>query len=249
MKSCRTCGRTYYDDALNFCLDDGTQLSFFTNQDNTVGLNNALDDSPPSTEVFNSELARSLQPTLTDLPSEPNVRNERPLPRRVRMKVCMLGASAVGKTSLVSRYVSGQFSDKYLTTVGAKVDRKVVRVGEREVHISLWDIEGADNFQKIRTSFLEGASGFMLVVDGTRRQTFEVAMDIRRQLEDEFGSTPLVMLVFNKSDLSDQWEIHDSDIEYLASQGINVIKGSAKTGMGVEDAFYSLTIKMLNDWR
>ena len=68
-------------------------------------------------------------------------------------KVCMLGTYAVGKTSLVARFVKGIFSEKYLTTVGVRIDMKAVSVGEREVKIILWDIEGQDEYQKLRTTY------------------------------------------------------------------------------------------------
>jgi small GTP-binding protein len=85
-------------------------------------------------------------------------------------KICMLGSFSVGKTSLVARYVSSVFSDKYLTTVGVKIDKKTVAVDGADVTLLLWDIYGEDDFQKLRMSYLRGASGYLLVVDGTWRR-------------------------------------------------------------------------------
>ena len=86
----------------------------------------------------------------------------------IEKKICMLGASGVGKTSLVSRFVSSIFSDKYLTTVGVKVDKKVVAVDDTQVTLLLWDIYGQDEFQTVKPAYLRGASGYLLVADGTR---------------------------------------------------------------------------------
>ena len=84
----------------------------------------------------------------------------------IQKKVCMLGGTGVGKTSLVSQFVTSLFSDSYMTTIGVKVDKKVVAVEDREVTLVLWDIYGEDEFQTVRPSYLRGASGYLLVADG-----------------------------------------------------------------------------------
>src|SRR6187200_563405 len=89
----------------------------------------------------------------------------------IHKKVCMLGGFAVGKTSLVSRYVSSIFSDTYLSTVGVKIDKKQLAVDGRDVTLMLWDLYGQDDFQTVQASQLRGMSGFLLVVDGTRYGT------------------------------------------------------------------------------
>ena len=97
----------------------------------------------------------------------------------IQKKVCMLGGFAVGKTSLVARFVRSIFSEKYLTTVGVKIDKKAVMAGDREVTLVLWDINGQDEFQDVQESYLRGMSGYLLVVDGTRRATLETAAKLR----------------------------------------------------------------------
>jgi small GTP-binding protein len=159
-------------------------------------------------------------------------------------KICMLGGFAVGKTSLVSRFVSSIFSDKYLTTVGVKIDRKTVAVGERDVTLMLWDIYGQDEFQSVQQSYLRGSSGYLLVVDGTRRATLDVAAALQKTAEQLLGPVPYVV-VLNKSDLEAEWQIDDRGLWRLIDQGAPVVRTSAKTGAGVEDAFRALTRAML----
>lgn len=163
----------------------------------------------------------------------------------IQKKVCMLGASAVGKTSLVKRFVDGIYDDKYLDSLGVKIDKKVVDIGERRMVILLWDIKADDDFQKFRASYLRGASGILLVVDGTRRRTLEVAMDFHRRINEGVAPIPSVVLMFNKSDLSSQWEVRNSDIENIAAKNIPVVTGSAKTGKGVEECFLTLAAEMV----
>ncbi|MEZ5976078.1 MAG: ADP-ribosylation factor-like protein [Planctomycetota bacterium] len=103
------------------------------------------------------------------------------LPERlIRKKVCLLGSYAVGKTSLVRRFVYSEFSDRYHTTVGVKVDKEGLVVNGHELHLVLWDLYGEDRWQEVRASYLRGAAGALVVVDATRLETLEVARGLRR---------------------------------------------------------------------
>lgn len=164
----------------------------------------------------------------------------------IKKKICMLGAFAVGKTSLVRRYVQNLFSDKYLTTVGVKIDKKPVSVKGRSVDLILWDIYGEDDFQAVRPSYLRGASGCLLVVDGTRRYTLDTAYALLKRTQETVGHIP-VIFVFNKSDLMDAWEIEPARLDALENQGAVVIRTSAKEGAGVESAFTTLAEMMLEE--
>lgn len=157
----------------------------------------------------------------------------------LQKKVCMLGAFAVGKTSLVRRYVHSLFVDTYLTTIGVKIDKKTVTVGDQPVSLILWDIAGADDRSAVRTSYLRGAAGYLLVVDGTRPETLEVARSIQRQVESEVGQVPFVMLL-NKYDLAEHWGISSECLGELERAGWITYRTSAKTGEGVEAAFQEL---------
>ncbi len=163
----------------------------------------------------------------------------------LQKKICTLGAYAVGKTSLLSRFVKSLFSEKYLTTIGVKVDKKLVKIAEQEVTLMLWDLAGEDDYLQLKTSYLRGASGYLLVIDRTRPQTFETAMGLKQRVDSEIGELPFILL-FNKSDLLDELKIAQSDIEKIAQQGFAVFETSAKTGQGVETAFLSLTKIMLS---
>jgi hypothetical protein len=158
----------------------------------------------------------------------------------------MLGGTAVGKTSLVSRFVHSIFSDKYLTTVGVKIDKKSVSAGDQHVDLILWDLYGEDDFQKIRMSYLRGASGYLLVIDGTRRETLDMALSLRDSAERTIGRVPF-LLVANKADLASSWEVDDAMLSDLSKREWPIIRTSAKTGEGVEEAFAVLTRAMLRD--
>jgi small GTP-binding protein len=162
----------------------------------------------------------------------------------LQKKVCVLGAFGVGKTSLVRRYVQSIFSDAYLTTVGVKIDKKNLNVGEMPVTLILWDIAGEDDVTSIRMSYLRGASGYFLVADGTRGETLDVASSIQTRAAAEVGSVPFVLLL-NKADLQNEWDLVAPSVEKLQQAGWTILRTSAKTGEGVEDAFQVLANRMV----
>ena len=161
-----------------------------------------------------------------------------------KKKICLLGAFAVGKTSLVRKYVHSIFSDKYHTTVGVKIEKTRVDVDDESVDLIIWDLHGEDEFQHVRLSYLKGSSGLIFVADGTRQATLATALNLRQIAETTMGPVPFMLLV-NKADLTDQWEIEEGVLDDLEEQGIPVIRTSAKTGEAVQEAFEQITRKML----
>ena len=163
----------------------------------------------------------------------------------IQKKVCMLGAFGVGKTSLIRRYVESIFSDTYLTTVGVKIDKKTLTVGAEPVTLVLWDVAGEDDVNAIRMSYVRGAAGYFLVVDGTRAETLEVARSIQARVTAEVGPVPFMMLL-NKSDLQESWELSAPSLEALESAGWTILRTSAKTGDSVEEAFQALAKQLVS---
>ena len=161
----------------------------------------------------------------------------------IQKKVCMVGLYGTGKTSLVRQFVHAKFSEKYLSTVGVKIDRKPVRAADQDVNLLLWDLEGRDEVQDINTSYLRGAAGIFYVVDGTRRDTLTQVFDLRTAVEHAVGEVPAV-LALNKADLVDAWIVTDGDREALHRVPWHVFDTSARTGDGVEAAFLWLAATM-----
>ncbi|NDJ24066.1 GTP-binding protein [Nostoc sp. B(2019)] len=163
----------------------------------------------------------------------------------LQKKICMVGAFATGKTSLVARFVNSIFSESYHTTLGVKIDKKIINFKEKTLNIILWDLYGEDEFQKVRMSYLRGSSGYLLVVDGTRHSTLEKALNLQTRVEDTIGQVPFI-LVLNKWDMTDEWDIDTVEINAIQQKGWTVIKTSAKNGLGVEEVFQTLAQKILD---
>jgi len=162
----------------------------------------------------------------------------------LQKKICMLGSFAVGKTSLVRRFVESIYSDVYQTTVGVKVDKKNVQVNGTDLTLVLWDIYGEDDYQKMHWTYLRGASGYLLVADGTRKATIDKAFSLEQRVREEVGAIPFVFVI-NKCDLSQDWEVDSALQAQLTEKNWNLLRSSAKTGEGVEEAFALLARKIL----
>jgi small GTP-binding protein len=153
----------------------------------------------------------------------------------IQKKVCMVGVFGTGKTSLVQRFVHSLFSERYLSTVGVKIDRKPVELDGSTVTLMLWDLAGRDGHEDITTSYLRGAHAILYVADGTRRETCDQLPELRHLVRDAAGEVPAV-LALNKADLTDRWALGGGDEETLAG-GWDMVRTSAKTGDGVEEVF------------
>jgi small GTP-binding protein len=164
----------------------------------------------------------------------------------IKKKICMVGAFGVGKTSLVARFVHSMYTEKYQTTVGVKIDKKSVQHPSGEVTLMLWDLAGEDAVTTVKPAHLKGASGYILVMDGLRRNTLTVAIDLHERVNDALGNISFVCVV-NKADVRESWEIQQADLDDLVARGWTVIETSAKTGAAVEGLFLTLTDAMMQE--
>jgi hypothetical protein len=157
----------------------------------------------------------------------------------IQKKICLLGSFSVGKTSLISRYVNSLFSGKYLTTVGVKIDKKQITLDGEDISLIIWDIAGEDDFTNIRTAYLRGMAGYIIVIDGTRQSSYDVALSINAMVKDNVGALPMVFAL-NKADLKAQWQVEKQHIQALEQMGYPVLETSAKHDQGVSDLFLAL---------
>ncbi len=160
-------------------------------------------------------------------------------------KVCILGASGVGKSSLIYRFLNGKFSEAYLANASAKIDKTVLAVDRDKVQLMLWDIQSEDHASRGFLNYLKGASAIIYVIDGTRLETLHTAMKFRQETERQLGSAIPSIMIFNKSDLAKQWEISPSMISEAESDGIFAILTSCREGSGVNTAFNLITRVMM----
>jgi len=174
-----------------------------------------------------------------------------PEPYLLKSKICLVGERGVGKSSLIRRYVLDQFDDKYVRTLGAKVEKKTMRIdiperhAQVEISMAIWDIIGHVGFrQLLGDSFFNGAQGILAVADLTRRETLPVLTGWVEAVESVAGKVPVV-LVANKADLTTQAQFGVADLTEMAETfGCTYVLTSAKNGQNVEDAFLRLATQI-----
>ncbi len=169
---------------------------------------------------------------------------------RIKRKVLLLGDGAVGKTSLIRRFVVDKFSDDYITTIGTKVTKKDLRIESpgkvTDITFMIWDVLGQKGYKNIQVSSFQGAKGALLVYDVARIDTLRSVKEYWiPHLLDVTKAIPIV-LVGNKIDLSKDRSTARTDLEDAMEElRVNGFLSSAKTGESVEACFVCLAKHVL----
>lgn len=189
-----------------------------------------------------------------------------------KIKICMLGATRVGKTSLVTRFAAGLFSDAYITTIGVQIQARDLVANGEPLRAVIWDLNGEDEFQTVQTRYVRGSSGYVVVIDGSRRETIATALTL---VERALAAWPAPFIVaVNKADLVAETEIDAKDVARagapsggaggsrpgashdpndplarLAAMSVGLNRTSARSGDGVEETFRALAAVVLAEQR
>ncbi len=172
----------------------------------------------------------------------------------IAKKICIIGDFSVGKTSLIRRFVDRQFSDQYLSTVGAKISCKVVKLpvtnskNQKIIKLLIWDVEGKTKFKSIAPAYLQGAKGGIIVADLSRQETIDHIQEHIELISSINPKGVSLILALNKSDTIDKQELEKlSKINLIT--GLDKVIGtyitSAKTGENVDEIFQKLACNMI----
>jgi small GTP-binding protein len=161
-------------------------------------------------------------------------------------KIVTLGEPAVGKTSLVTKYVTGRFERDYRRTLGIDISTYDAQLDDRLFKLLIWDLAGQDIFVDLRTRYCQGASGGIVVFDLTRPQTLESVPNWVRAVRDAVGDDTVLFLLGNKADLDKNRKVTQQQGEAMATQLhlFGYLETSAKTGQHVTQCFNTLATEM-----
>lgn len=157
-------------------------------------------------------------------------------------KVILTGSFGVGKTSLFERFINNKFEDKYLTTIGVKVGKKLVNTDKGDLSMMIWDIAGEVAQNKVPTSYFLGTSGIIYVFDVTRPSTYGNVLEDIEYLKS-INKLTTIRLVGNKKDL-----VTDEAIAALSKEIALPVDlfTSAKTGENVDKLFQDFATEMVS---
>ncbi len=159
------------------------------------------------------------------------------------IKLCLLGDGAVGKTSLVRRFVFDVFDDKYIMSFGTKVSKKELKVGDAQLDLMIWDILGQRTQEALHAAYYRGSAGALAVCDFTRPETMKNIRSWLGSFRSVAGDMP-VLILGNKSDLEKKFTLAELR-EFGEAVGCEVLETSAKTGQNVELAFAAMGKKLV----
>ena len=160
----------------------------------------------------------------------------------VSKKIILTGSFGVGKTSLFNRFIHQQFSDKYLTTIGVKVNNKTVKIEDETISMMVWDIAGEVSQDKVPVSYFLGASGIIYVMDLSRPLTF-LNLETDIQFLRELVPNGTILIVANKKDLVTEEQLESILREMPRPFDYST---SAKTGENVEELFLDMGHRLLH---
>lgn len=167
--------------------------------------------------------------------------------KKLSLKIIIVGEPAVGKTSLVKKFVSGQFTKDYRSSIGTNIFIKKIDLRNiGKVTIQLWDIAGQERWINMRHLYYVGAKGVLIVGDLTRKNTFDQINQFWIPDIKQYCEVAPIVLIANKSDL--KMEVSEKEINNLGKEinAISIFFTSAKTGQNVEMAFKIITERVIN---
>jgi len=162
-----------------------------------------------------------------------------------QFKLVLLGESAVGKSSLVLRFVKGQFLDYQESTIGAAFLTQTVCLNDTTVKFEIWDTAGQERYRSLAPMYYRGAQAAIVVYDITNVETFEKAKEWIKELQRQASPSIIIALAGNKADLSSKRKVEVGDAQaYADDNGILFMETSAKTAANVNEIFVAIAKKL-----
>ncbi|MHA1146258.1 MAG: GTP-binding protein [Candidatus Helarchaeota archaeon] len=166
-----------------------------------------------------------------------------------KFKLIIIGDPAVGKTSLINRFVEEQFAPEYKETIGTSILRKTITLDDNEISFTLWDIAGQERWTDMRHVYYLGSHGCFCVYDITRPITAQHIENYWYPDLRNFVKKCPIVLIANKDDMSPALKRVDPETGEDIAQRIQAVRfyqTSAKTGSNVEAAFETLALNLIN---
>lgn len=165
--------------------------------------------------------------------------------RTCQFKLVLLGESAVGKSSLVLRFVKGQFHEYQESTIGAAFLTQTICLDEATVKFEIWDTAGQERYHSLAPMYYRGAQAAIVVYDITNQESFAKAKNWVRELQRQASPSIVIALSGNKADLAAKRVVEYEEAQaYAEDNGLLFMETSAKSSMNVNDIFLAIAKKL-----
>ncbi|QCD85288.1 Ras-related protein Rab-5A [Vigna unguiculata] len=166
--------------------------------------------------------------------------------KSLQAKLVLLGDMGTGKTSLVLRFVKGQFSEYQESTIGAAFFTQVLSLNEATVKFDIWDTAGQERYHSLAPMYYRGAAAAIVVYDITSMDSFVRAKKWVREVQRQANSSLTMFLVANKADLEGDRKVSNEEgEEYARESGLSFLETSAKTAQNVNELFYEIAKRLV----
>ncbi|XP_051796573.1 ras-related protein Rab-8B-like isoform X1 [Acanthochromis polyacanthus] len=156
------------------------------------------------------------------------------------VKLLLLGSTAVGKSSLLIRFTEDVFKISQHPTIGANYHNRMIEIDGKKIKLQIWDTASAELFRRVIHMYLRSVNGIVLVYDVTNRSSFNNTSKWICDIEEPLPNVEKIILG-NKCDMNDRREVSREEVEKIAMDyGIKFLETSAKSGINVEEAFFTL---------
>lgn len=165
------------------------------------------------------------------------------------VKIVMLGDSRVGKSSILKKFISNEFSHNYITTLGIDFLQKTIMVDGINIKVQVWDTAGQEKYRTMVQSYYKSAMGIILVYDISNEESFERVQDWMRQIKVHAEEDVKIVLCGNKADLQEEERQVEQDrgAQQAADFGLPFFETSAQSGQNIEEAFEECALKIVKE--
>ncbi|KAI4350867.1 hypothetical protein L6164_005274 [Bauhinia variegata] len=165
--------------------------------------------------------------------------------KRIQAKLVLLGDMGAGKTSLVLRFVKGQFSEYQESTIGGAFFTQVLSMNEATLKFDIWDTAGQERYHSLAPMYYRGAAAAIVVYDITSKDSFERAKKWVQEVQRQGNPTMIMFLVANKVDLESKRQVENEEgLQYAKENGLSFVETSAKTAHNVNELFYVIAKRL-----
>ncbi|CAD8103658.1 unnamed protein product [Paramecium sonneborni] len=162
-------------------------------------------------------------------------------------KFIIIGNGNCGKTSLLHHYIHGTQIQNVKQTLGVEFSAKIIQVKQKRIKMQLWDTAGQERYRALTKGYYRGALGALIVFDVTNSDSFEALKEWIKHARDFSKPSIQIIIIGNKIDLEKERVIsQQSAIQFCQENDVQYIETSATTGHQVNDAFFQITLKVLD---
>ena len=167
-----------------------------------------------------------------------------------KIKIVVVGDSGVGKTNLIKRFISNEFSENFKATIGVEFMSKTYRINKHLFKVEIWDTAGQERYKSITAVYYKGAKGALVVYDTTDKSTFDNIDKWMLEIKDKTSKDIKLMIIGNKIDLKDEREVKNEEaLKKAESLGIPLMETSALDATNVKEAFNDLLKEIYKDMK